>query len=324
MHDIKPLVECKNVWKYFPVRQSFRAVGKVHAVDDVTFHINSGETFGLVGESGCGKSTLGRIMVALLRPDEGDIIFEQESILSIRNQKLKQFRRKVSMVFQDPYSSLDPRMTVVDIVGEPLRVQGIARGEELVETVKKLIGEVGLNIEHLYRYPHEFSGGQRQRIAVARALSTYPKFIILDEPTSALDVSVQAQILNLLRDLQRERGLTYVFISHNLNVVRNVSDRMAVMYLGQLVEIGTSDEIFENPEHPYTSMLISAVLSGDPDIKKSKTPVKGEVPTAINPPEGCRFHTRCPIAEAQCREKTPILTELEQGRFVACHLRTRG
>jgi oligopeptide/dipeptide ABC transporter ATP-binding protein len=299
-------------------------VGNVHAVDDITLGVRRGETFGLVGESGCGKSTLGRMMVALLRPDAGDIYFEHENVFSIRNEKLKQFRRKVSMVFQDPFSSLDPRMTIIDIVGEPVRVQGIARGDKLVETVKKLLSEVGLNAEHLYRYPHEFSGGQRQRIAVARALSTYPKFIVLDEPTSALDVSVQAQTLNLLRRLQENRGLTYVFISHNLNVVRNISDRMAVMYLGQLVEIGASDQIFQNPEHPYTSMLISAVLTGDPDVKRGKSTVKGEVPTAFNPPVGCRFHTRCPIAEARCREKAPALIELDNGRSVACYLRTRA
>jgi oligopeptide/dipeptide ABC transporter ATP-binding protein len=299
-------------------------VGNVHAVDDITLGVRRGETFGLVGESGCGKSTLGRMMVALLRPDAGDIYFEHENVFSIRDEKLKQFRRKVSMVFQDPFSSLDPRMTIIDIVGEPVRVQGIARGDKLVETVKKLLSEVGLNAEHLYRYPHEFSGGQRQRIAVARALSTYPKFIVLDEPTSALDVSVQAQTLNLLRRLQENRGLTYVFISHNLNVVRNISDRMAVMYLGQLVEIGASDQIFQNPEHPYTSMLISAVLTGDPDVKRGKSTVKGEVPTAFNPPVGCRFHTRCPIAEARCREKAPALIELDNGRSVACYLRTRA
>lgn len=316
------VVECRELRKYFPLRGIFRTVANVHAVDGVSLDIKSGETFGLVGESGCGKSTLGRMMVALLQPDAGEVCFDGKNIFSMNRDELNLFRRKVSMVFQDPHSSLDPRMTVVDIVGEPLRAQGLASGEQLIETVSKQIEEVGLRSEHLYRYPHEFSGGQRQRIAIARALSTYPEFVVLDEPTSALDVSVQAQILNLLRRLQQNRGLTYIFISHNLNVVRNLSDRMAVMYLGQLVEVGPSDEIFDNPLHPYSAILISAVLTGDPDVKRKEIPVRGEVPTAIDPPKGCRFHTRCPQASGPCHATPPILTDAGEGHLVACHLRT--
>jgi peptide/nickel transport system ATP-binding protein len=316
------LLQCKNLKKYFPVRALFRTTAHVHAVDDVSLDVRQGETFGLVGESGSGKSTFGRMMVALLHPDAGEVYFDGKNVFTMERRDMKSFRRRISMVFQDPFSSLDPRMTIMDIVSEPMRTHGLTGSKE-PETIIRHLEEVSLKAEHLYRYPHEFSGGQRQRIALARALSTHPELVVLDEPTSALDVSVQAQILNLLRSLQQSHGLTYVFISHNLNVVRNLSDRMAVMYLGKLVELGPSDAIFGDPLHPYSAALISAIPTGDPDVKKRKILVKGETPTAVNPFKGCRFHTRCPYVKGPCREKEPILADVGGDRFVACHFATR-
>lgn len=294
-----------------------REIARVHAVEHVDFFIEQGETFGLVGESGCGKTTLGRMMLRLTFPTSGEILFEGENIFDLRDELLKKFRRKSAMVFQDPYSSLDPRMVIADVVGEPLGVHGIAHGEDRDNLVLEILEKVGLKPDHMYRYPHEFSGGQRQRIAIARALSTNPDFVVLDEPTSALDVSVQAKILNMLNRLQEELQLTYLFISHNLDVVRYISDRVGVMYLGQIVEMGPRDAIFMNALHPYTQGILIAAPKPDPDARK-EVALMGEVPSAVNPPPGCRFHPRCPKRTERCRREEPPLVEVEKGHFVAC------
>ncbi len=294
-----------------------REIARVHAVEHVDFFIEQGETFGLVGESGCGKTTLGRMMLRLTFPTSGEILFEGENIFDLRDEPLKKFRRKSAMVFQDPYSSLDPRMVIADVVGEPLGVHGIAHGEDRDNLVLEILEKVGLKPDHMYRYPHEFSGGQRQRIAIARALSTNPDFVVLDEPTSALDVSVQAKILNMLNRLQEELQLTYLFISHNLDVVRYISDRVGVMYLGQIVEMGPRDAIFMNALHPYTQGILIAAPKPDPDARK-EVALMGEVPSAVNPPPGCRFHPRCPKRTERCRREEPALVEVEKGHFVAC------
>ena len=308
-------VEGLKVW--FPVRRGIlnRVAGYVRAVDGVSLHVSKGETLGLVGESGCGKSTLGRAILGLERASEGDVLFEGRSVSSLKGQELRNFRRSCQMVFQDPFSSLNPRLTVLDIVGEAMLWHGLCTKAELQKKVVSLLGEVGLGEDCLYRYPHEFSGGQRQRISIARALSLQPKFIVCDEPVSALDVSVQAQVLNLLMDLREARGLSYLFISHDLSVVRLISNRVAVMYLGHIVETGSTKDVLDTPRHPYTRALLSAVPSPGASLSK-RIVLKGEQPSPLNPPAGCPFHPRCPEAEDICRRECPALRG--EGRQCAC------
>jgi len=315
------LVKVEGLKKYFPVGGIIFTKGWVKAVDDVSFEIMKGETLGLVGESGCGKTTTGKLILRLLKPTAGKVLFDGKDITKLRGRALKEFRRQANIVFQDPYSSLDPRMTVFNIIMEPVRIHKI-HVDDPEEFVIKLLYEVGLNETHLYRYPHEFSGGQRQRIAIARTLALRPKFMVLDEPTSALDVSVQAQILNLLKELQRKYGLTYLFISHNLGVVKYMSNRIAVMYLGKLVELAPAKKLFENPLHPYTKALLSSIPIPDPELARSKERIRisGEPPSPINPPSGCRFHPRCPHATEKCRKEEPVLKEVEKDHLVACWL----
>ncbi|RLE55794.1 MAG: oligopeptide ABC transporter ATP-binding protein [Thermoprotei archaeon] len=320
-----PIVVVDNLRKWFPIKKLFFTKGWVRAVDGVSFIIREGETFGLVGESGCGKSTLGRLIVRLLEPTSGTVYFEGKDVFRLRGRELKEFRRKVQIVFQDPYSSLNPRMMVFDIVAEAIKATQQEIPEDMEDYVASILEKVGLSREHLYRYPHEFSGGQRQRIAIARVLAVRPKFIVLDEPTSSLDVSVQAQILNMLKDLQKEHNFTYLFISHDLAVVKYMSHRIAVMYLGKIVEIAPSDEIFEAPLHPYTQVLLSSIPIPDPKIARSRMKLrpKGEPPSPINPPPGCRFHPRCPQACSLCAREEPPLIEIERDHYVACWLYAR-
>ncbi|ADU51452.1 oligopeptide/dipeptide ABC transporter, ATPase subunit [Thermaerobacter marianensis DSM 12885] len=319
----QPILEVRDVKKYFPAG---RRRPPVKAVDGVSFDVYPGETMGLVGESGCGKSTLARLIVRLLTPSAGTIRFAGQDVVAARGARLRQLRRDMQMVFQDPYSSLNPRLTVRDIVGEPLLVHGIARGRELERQVGELLEAVGLRAEHARRYPHEFSGGQRQRIVIARALALKPRLVVCDEPVSALDVSVQAQILNLLQDLQGRFGLTYIFIAHDLAVVQNVSDRIGVMYLGRLVELARADELFQRPLHPYTQALIAAVPVPDPEAaaRRERIVLRGELPSPARPPAGCRFHTRCPLAVDRCRTEVPAWREVFPGHWVACHLAGEG
>jgi oligopeptide/dipeptide ABC transporter ATP-binding protein len=318
----EPLLLVQNLKKYFPIHQGvFSSVAAyVKAVDDVSFSINKGETFGLVGESGCGKTTAGRAILRLIEPDAGTILFDGIDLMSLGKQDLRRKRRDMQLIFQDPYASLNPRMTIRSIVGEPFAIHDITSGSEREDRVADLMKTVGLQPTVLNRYPHEFSGGQRQRIGIARALALKPKLIVADEPVSALDVSIQAQIINLLADLQEQFGLTYLFISHAIPVIEHISTRIGVMYLGKLVEVGTSAQICTAPQHPYTQALLKAVPIPDPAAKKQRVILSGDVPTPIDPPPGCRFHTRCPIAVDRCKVEEPPLRQIADGRVAACHL----
>lgn len=315
-----PLVEVRNLVKHFPITGGvfLREVAAVKAVDGVDLTINQGETVGLVGESGCGKSTLGRLILRLDEPTSGDILFQGESILGYDNRKMRTLRKEMQIIFQDPFSSLNPRKNVAQIVGEPLYVHGMKNRRERDARVLDLLEVVGLKREHMRRYPHQFSGGQRQRIGVARALALNPKLIICDEAVSALDVSIQAQVINLLEDLQDEFGLTYLFISHALSVVQHISDRVAVMYLGKIVEAAESGSLYQDPLHPYSQALLSAAPVPDPRRKRDRIVLPGDVPSPISPPPGCRFHTRCLYAEPICREQEPALREIRENHFAAC------
>jgi len=319
----RPVLKVTDLKKHFPVKKGLlrRTVGQVYAVDGVSFEIAPGETLGLVGESGCGKSTVGRTVLRLIEPTSGRIELGGEDITDLGKTELRPHRREMQIIFQDPFSSLNPRMSAGDIVGEPLLVHGIADAAERREQVADLFERVGLRAAQMSSLPHQFSGGQRQRIGIARALALSPKLIIGDEPVSALDVSIQAQVINLLMDLQAERGLSYLFIAHDLAVVEHISHRIAVMYLGRIVEYADKETLFTNPQHPYTEALLSAVPIPDPEVRREKRVLQGDVPSPINPPRGCHFHTRCPYAEARCRSETPALKELEPGHWVSCHLR---
>lgn len=320
------VLELRNLKKYFPIEKGFlrKVVGHVRAVDDVSFDVPRGETLGVVGESGCGKTTLGRCILRAIEPTSGEILFRRSDgkeveVTKLGREPLRAMRREMQMVYQDPYSSLDPRMTVYDIISEPAYYSGVAKGSELDERVKYVADVVGLNISHLKRYPHAFSGGQRQRIGVARALVVDPTVIVADEPVSALDVSIQAQILNLLQDLQQEFKLTYLFISHDLSVIEHISTQVVIMYVGKVMELAPTKQLFSKPLHPYTEALLSAVPKPDPKRKMKRIILPGEVPNPANPPSGCYFHPRCPYAQEVCATKVPPLREVESGRTVACH-----
>jgi oligopeptide/dipeptide ABC transporter ATP-binding protein len=316
-YDLEPLLKVKSLRKYFPIGGGlFRPTYSLKAVDDVSFSVYPGECFGLVGESGCGKSTLAQTIVRLYDTTAGSVVFDGQEISHLKDNQFRPYRRHIQMIFQDPYSSLDPRMTVGGIIEEPLRNFGF---DNRRDRTRELLQQVGLNAYFVNRYPHEFSGGQRQRIGIARAIAVNPKLVICDEPVSALDVSIQAQVLNLLRDLQREFGLTYLFIAHNLAVVAHISDRIGVMYLGKLVELAPTAQITNDPKHPYTKALLSAVPVPLRHLRRERIILKGEVPSPLNPPPGCRFHTRCPIATQQCSEEEPALREVAPGQWAACH-----
>lgn len=315
----RKLIEIKNLKKYFPIKTGALQKSYVQAVDDVSFYINRGETLGLVGESGCGKTTLGRTVLRLHEPTEGSIIYDGKDITNVN---MTPYRKKLQIIFQDPYASLDPRMTVGDIIGEPLDIHNMCADKtERQERIYEMLKTVGLNTEHANRFPHEFSGGQRQRVGIARALAVDPEFIVCDEPISALDVSIQAQIVNMLEDLQESKGFTYLFIAHDLSVVKHISDRIGVMYLGHMVELTTSSDLYNNPLHPYTQTLLSAIPIADPVASRNTKRIilQGDIPSPVNPPSGCTFRTRCPYAMPECAERAPEFVEKEPGHFVACH-----
>lgn len=316
------LLEVNGLKKYFPITGGLlrKTVGYVKAVDGVDLFIKRAETLGLVGESGCGKSTLGRAILRLIDATEGEIAYNGQNILELTKEEMRELRKKMQIIFQDPYASLNPRMTVGDIVGEPMDIFGLAKGREKEEKILELLNIVGLDAQHIRRYPHEFSGGQRQRIGIARALAVNPEIIICDEPVSALDVSVRSQVLNLMQELQQKFQLTYLFISHDLSVVKHISDRICVMYLGKIVEVSEKNELYSNPLHPYTKALLSAIPIPDPEAKRERIILEGDVPTPINPPTGCRFHTRCQYAMPICSRQEPILKDTGNEHFVACHL----
>jgi len=323
---MKKLVEVENLFKYFPVLGGVfsRPVGYVKAVDDISFHIFEGETYGLVGESGSGKTTAGKTLIKLIEPTKGRIVFDGKDISKLSTSEMRPLRKSMQIIFQDPYGSLNPRLPIGEIIREPLLVHRIGTKKEQEERVEEIMELVGLRAEYLHRYPHEFSGGQRQRIGIARAVVMNPKFIVADEPVSALDASVQAQVLNLLLELQQKLGLTYLLVAHNLAVVRHVSDRIGVMYLGKLVEVAETKELFARPYQPYTQALLSAIPIPDPDIKKERILLQGDIPSPINPPSGCRFRTRCRYAKDICKEKEPLLIEVTSGHYAACHFVKKG
>lgn len=318
----KELLTVDNLKTYFPIRAGVfqRVVAQVKAVDGISFGVREGETFGLVGESGCGKTTVSRTILRLQKATDGTVFFDGEDVFAKRGAELKALRRNMQIVFQDPYASLDPRMPVGEIIAEGLQIQGMRSNQERHQIVQEMLDKVGLNPYHAHRYPHEFSGGQRQRIGIARALALRPKFIVCDEPVSALDVSIQSQILNLLRGLQKEFGFTYLFVAHDLSVVEHISDRVGVMYLGKMMEMAERKDIFTNPLHPYTQALLSAIPVANPRRKRDRIVLKGEVPSPVNPPSGCRFHTRCPIAQEICSQIEPAFEEKRSNHWVACHL----
>ena len=316
------LLETKDLSKYFTAKKGLlnRNPSVVKAVDHVSLSVRKGETLGLVGESGCGKSTLGRTILRLIPATEGQVMYNGEDILTYDKKKMWEMRRKLQIIFQDPYSSLNPRMTVYDLISAPLEVYKVGTKEERREMVEEILQEVGLDKQYLNRFPHEFSGGQRQRIGIARALILNPEFVVCDEPVSALDVSIQAQIINLLKELQEKYNLTYLFISHDLSVVEYISDTVGVMYLGNLVEYGTTEDIFRNPLHPYTEALFSAIPIPDPEAKMNRIVLEGSIPSPANPPEGCKFHTRCAHCMERCKHEAPVQKEVEPGHYVVCHL----
>lgn len=322
----KVLIEVKNLVKYFPVRGGLlqRVKAWVKAVDDVSFFIYEGETFGLVGESGCGKTTVGRTILRLIPATSGQVVFDGNALFDLDASSLKKIRRYIQIIFQDPYSSLDPRMPIGESIGEGLRIHTNKNAQERYDIVVEMLTRVGMRADHARRYPHEFSGGQRQRIGIARALTLRPKFIVCDEPVSALDVSIQAQVLNILRELQRDFGLTYLFIAHNLSVVEHFSDRVGVMYLGKMVEMASRDDLYRDPLHPYTQALMSAIPIPDPTLKRQRIILEGDVPSPLNPPRGCRFHTRCPLAFDRCREDEPQFKDYGQEHYAACWLLESG
>jgi len=320
-NEKRPLLEVKGVKKYFPVRGALgTTVQEVKAVNDVSFEMNRGETFGVVGESGCGKSTLGRTILRLTEPTAGQAIFEGTDVFAMGPSELQSLRQDIQMVFQDPYSSLNPRKRIGAILEEPLNIHNIGTPRERTEKVLRILDTVGLQTDHYYRYPHEFSGGQRQRIGIARALMVEPKLVVCDEPVSALDVSIQSQIINLLKKLQQELQLTYLFIAHDISVVRYISDRVGVMYLGQMVEQAPTEAMFADPKHPYTRALLSSVPEPKLDAKRERIVLRGELPSPLNPPSGCVFNTRCPMAKPECKKVLPVKKELSAGHFVSCHL----